>query len=231
MAVYPYRKTDQISKYILQILRVFSGFQVQDGVVRNGTIKTKRVPVTYGGMSRIVASLISKGDYLTNNSIPIMAVNVTGLELDPNNKRTHRQADQRVVNKGSDLPVKVVNRLSGVPLILNFELSIYASSITEMYELLEQILLIFNPRVVIQKSTDIVDSEYITDVTLEAISNDIQYPMGTDSRLVMQTLSFSAPIRISYPYGETDNVIETITANVKDTNNVDMIDTIIGGTP
>lgn len=224
--VYNFRKGDQIERYIGQFMRVFSGFQVQDGVERNSELVTKRVPVVYGNMSRIVATILNKRDFLANNRIPMIAANMISLEPDPSNKRSPHHVDIRNVKSPNGA---VINQLSGPAFIMNMEISVYASSTTELFEIVEQILLIFNPRVAIQTSSDLYDSNYITDIALTGIQPEIQYPMGTEHPIVTMSIQFEVPIRLKYPRGFSDNIIEQIIANVKTTDDVIDIQTTITG--
>lgn len=225
--VYNFRKGDQIERYIGQFMRVFSGFQVQDGVSRSGGEPlTKRVPVVYGNMSRIVASILNKRDFMSNNSIPMIAVNMVSLDPDPNNKRSPHHKDERNVKSSSG---SVINQLSGPAFMMSLETSVYASSTTELFEIIEQILLIFNPRIAIQTSSDLYDSNYITDIALTGIQPEIQYPIGTEQPVVTMTLRFEVPVRLKYPRGFSDNIIEQIIANVKTDEDVLSIQTTITG--
>lgn len=229
--VYPFRYNKQFAKYIGQFMRALSGFQVQDGVERGGEILTSRVPVVYGNMSRIVASILNKRSKLTNQKIPLIAVNLLSIEPDLLNKRSHIHKDE-IGSKKVDLPVgkKVVERIFGPSFILGMEASIYASSNSELFQILEQILLVFNPRVTINIDNDAFNSDYITDIALTSISPDIQYPMGTESQEVMLTLSFSVPVRLTYPIGFNDNLVTDIMTNIKDDTGegeIDLIDDVV----
>jgi len=220
VAVYEYRRGDQLEKYIGQFMRIFSGFQVEDGVERNGTKNRKRVPVVYGNMSRITASIMTNRDHLSATTLPIMAANMIGLSPDPNNKKTPHHRDERSMRAGTNnTRYDVIDRLTGPAFLMNMELSVYASSTTELFDIIEQILLIFNPRVAIQTSSSVVDSSYITDVSLVEIRPEIQYPMGTESQVIVMTLVFELPVRLKYPQGFNDKIIEQIVQNVKTSDN------------
>lgn len=212
--VYEYRKGEQLERHIGQFMRVFSGFQVRDGVIRDGTTLTKKVPVVYGNMSRIVASILSKRDFLANAELPIMAANMTGLSPDADNKRTHHHVDERTVAK-PDGSLGVLERLTGPAFIMNMELSVYTSSTSELFDIIEQIVLVFNPRVSIQTSTDLYDADYITEISLVGFQPEVMYPMGTDKPVVMMTLQFELPVRFKYPKGFGDKIINQIISNVK----------------
>lgn len=221
--IYEYRRGEQLERHIGQFMRVFAGFQVSDGVQRNGSYLTKKVPVVYGNMSRIVASILSKRDFLANQTLPIMAVNMSGLSPDLDNRRTQHYRDERVVSK-PDGKLGVLERLTGPAFIMNMELSVYASSTTELFDIIEQIVLIFNPRVAIQTSSDLYDADYITEISLTGFQPEMMYPMGTDKPVVMMTLQFEMPMRFKYPKGFGDKIIEQIIANVK--SDEDPVETI-----
>lgn len=210
---YPYRYAAQIERYIGQFMRVFSGFQTQDGVERDGTRNLKRVPVVYGNMSRIVASVLQKRNVFQSNRIPMMAVNMTGIELDNERKAPHHHMDA-ITARNSVGDVKAIHRMVGPAFNLQMELSIYASSNTELFSILEQILLIFNPRITIQTDNEIMNSDYITEITLESIQNEIQYPMGTNQDVIMQSLNFRVPVRLRYPYDPNGPYINEIIAKI-----------------
>lgn len=211
--VYAYRKSEQLKRHIGQFMRVFAGFQVQDGVARDGNLLTKRVPVVYGNMSRITASILSKRDFLANSTLPIMAANLVGIQPDIENRRTQHHIEERTIRTSSGMAV--LERITGPAYLMNMELSIYASSTTELFELFEQIVLIFNPRVTIQTSSDKYDPDYISEIAMTGVQPEIAYPLGTDQRVVMMTLQFEMPFRFKYPKGFNDNIIETIIGNVK----------------
>jgi len=218
MTLYPYRDTNQIERYISQFMRVFSGFQVRDGVERNGQFLTKRVPVVYGNMSRVVAHILKRGETFTNQRIPLFAVNMAGLEMDLAGRRpSSYHMDTVTTMRVNPEDPKQVDRLIGPAYIMNMEVSIYASSTKELFNILEQVLLIFNPRITINVDNSSYNSDYITQITLTGIQDEIQYPMGTDAKIVVATLGFSVPIRLRYPYSEdTAKLINEIHLNILD---------------
>lgn len=209
--VYPFRKSEQFKKYISQFMRVFTGFQYD-----TGNDDTKTIPVRYGNMDRIAASVLSKRDFLTNGSIPMFSAYLISIQRDDEERRSRYHMDSIPnLTKPTDERT-VTNRLMGPPFIMTMGLSIYASSLTELMEILEQILLVFNPRITIAVDTMALNGDYLTDVTLEDIQPDVQMPMGSDKRVVMMDLTFSMPIRLKYPTRETDNIIKEIRARVID---------------
>lgn len=207
--IYPYKYDKQFEKYIGQFMRVFNGFQTKDGVTRDGTDNLKRVPVVYGNMSRIVASVLQKRGTFQNNRIPMMAVNLQSIEIDAERKKSHQHIDSMMQNTD-----KAFARLIGPPLNLNMELSIYASSTSELFSIVEQILLVFNPRVTIQVDNNVLNSDYISEISLESINKEIQYPMGTQEQVVMLSMNFKVPVRLRYPHETDAPIIKQIIANI-----------------
>lgn len=210
--IYPYRYAAQFERYIGQFMRVFTGFQTRDGVERDGSYNQKRVPVVYGGMDRIVASVIQERGALKNNRIPIIAVNLEGIEMDPERKMSPNHIDTMPYD--DDGVTNHYTRLIGPPFRMNMSVAIYASSTSEMFSIVEQILLIFNPRVTIYLDNNIINGDYITELTLESIQDEIQYPMGQNHRVVMQSMNFTVPVRLRYPHDGEAGVIEEIIANI-----------------
>lgn len=210
--VYPFRYDKQFEKYIGQFMRVFSGFQVQDGVVRDGDKYSEpvlqRVPVVYGTMSRVVATHLQQ-NALSSTRLPMLAVNLANLQMDVERKRSHLHTDV-IQAKNEFSETRGIERLIGPSFMMNMEVSIYASSTSEMFSILEQILLIFNPRVTIQTDTDVFNSDYLTEISLETVDNEIQYPMGPGHRVVMMSLMFLVPIRLRYPMGMNGAMMDEI---------------------
>lgn len=209
--LYPFRYAKQFERYIGQFMRVFSGFQTQDGVARDGSFNLKQVPVVYGGMSRIVASVIQKRGTLQNNRVPMIAVHMEGIEIDMERKRNHHHIGSIPYNDGSNNALK---RIDGPAYNMRMSVSVYASSNSELFSIIEQILLIFNPRVAIQIDNSIENSDYITEIILDDIQKDIQYPLGSDKQVVMMVLNFSVPVRLRYPYDREGATIQQILLNI-----------------
>jgi len=207
---YPYQYDAQFMTYIGQIMRVFSGFQVR---MDDNNFRT--VPVRYGNMSRIVATVLNKRDSLSNQVLPMFSVSVDSIQPDPSRKRSHHHVDA-VAYETVDGTKKVAERLVGPPLTLMTRLDIYASSTTQMFEILEQILLVFNPRVAFQTSNSVFNSDYITELALESIEDQVNYPMGQDSRTIMMSLTFSCPIRLRYPMDLDAPMVEIIKERIFD---------------
>lgn len=199
---------NQIERFLSQIIRAFSGFRVKDGVSRNKgtTVHEQKVPVIFGSPSRVVAALISNDKEFRNVRVPMMAVGLSGIEPDDESRlNPYHETEIGVKRYNNDMLQNVnIRRISGVPLRMNVDLNIYASSVSQLMEIFERIVLTFYPELTIQKSTNALDPDYLTSIKLEGISNEISRPLGQNHRTVEMTLQFSAPIRLSYPLKESD---------------------------
>lgn len=216
-ATYPVRYDRQFEKYIGQFMRAISGLQVENGVERDGSKNTRRVDVVWGGMDRVVASIMSKrNDHLVNSRLPIIGVSLSGIVPSAEGKVSpywNEPIPKRRIQSPPDKPT-ALHRMVGSMFIMNLDASIYASSTSELFMILEQMLAIFNPRLVIQSDTDIVNSDYITSVSLESIQPEITFPLGQSSQECMMTLGFSVPVRLRYPLDRDSEVLEKIKVNV-----------------
>lgn len=213
---YTYYYNAQIKRYIAQFMRIFSGIQVQYNVDRNkdGQLDRKSVPVYYGGMDRMEAEYIRDRNHNTAPSLPLITGLMTAVRMNPEKKKSpmHRETITRTRNglKGA------TERLMPVPYKLDMELSILASNTDQLLQILEQILILFNPRLTIQKSDSIHDWTSIVEVELTDIGNETNYPLGTNVRVVSNTLRFSFDVWLNFPLKEHDGVIERIITNIND---------------
>ena len=196
---YPYLESRQFERYLSQFIRVFSGFQTQDGIERNGTRQLKRVPVVYGNMSRITAHMLKKGDKYLNQKIPIIGVNLEGIEVNVEARRNSRHVEEFSTYKSNPTNPRNIERLIGPPFILSLSVSIYASSTVELFDIVEQILLIFNPRITITVDSKALNADHITEIELTGINSELQYPLGMDQQVVVYSLVFQVPVRLRYP--------------------------------
>lgn len=210
--IYGYSYNSQFEQYIAMFLRIFSGFQIE----KNKDGELERVPVIYGPQDRIVAKIQSNRRSFTNQKLPIISAVMTGLDRNEERKRATDYSGSTPLQFQEDGTYTTVQRLIGPPFKVSMDVSIMASSVQQMFEILEQILLIFNPRISIQKSDDLLDQNYNTEVALTGINDEINYPLGTDQKFVSITLNFEFDARLNYPKKFDGNIIEKIKTNIYD---------------
>lgn len=217
-----YHYSKKIEKHLSAFLALFSGFQVRYGVDRDkdGNLDSVTVPVHYGDMDRVVANILKENDTFVASKLPVMSAIMTSIEPSPEDRRS-RFHNENVTRTRETDGVKVVNRkLMGTPYRVNVDLSIWTSNNSQMMQLLEQILLIFNPRLTMQISENLIDWGAITEVELLSIASEQNVPAGIDERIIIYTLSFIFTMWLDFPQIEQTNIINSIITNIKD-NTVD----------
>ena len=229
MRPYNFYYNQQIRTYIKQFLRVFSGLQVQTGVDRDNDTELDMIPVTvsYGDMDRVVANVLYKDNTFMASRLPIIAGYMTNLDLNPENKKSRHHIETITTQDAGDSTRGAFSRSMGVPYKMNFDLSLMSSNSDQMFQMLEQILLMFDPVLNFQKSDDIRDWSYITKAELVGISNENNYPASETERMIVWTLSFTLDIWLNYPSIDKSSVIEEIEANMKD-DSIDILGIDIG---
>lgn len=214
MPTYPYRSNKQIERFLGQFMRAISGFQVRDGVMRNGSDNMRRVPVVYQSMSRIASNIMNNRDGFSGGSLPIIGVVLTGITLDKEKRRSNKHEQYTLARPigGND---EMVTTLFGPPILMEVEASVFASSKSELYEIIEQMLLVFNPRLSLLLKDEKFDPNYITEITLTTVGDEINIPISTESAMNICNLTFEIPVSIYYPHKRSETFIKEIIANIK----------------
>jgi hypothetical protein len=217
----------QLRQYMLQFVSIFHGLQVQTGIGECDVPEFISVPIVIGNKDRVVAALMSGNTANRSFSLPTMAAYMTGLARADERRRSPGMIDQRVTMRtGGVFPddLTVVKRVMPVPYNMTMELSIYASNTQQMHQILEQILVLFNPDLQIQKSDGAFDWTRITTVSLDDISNEENYPSGTDRRMIVWTLNFTIPIWLSIPMGVKDDLVRKIIIQIGDIGSMNVVE-------
>ena len=196
----------QIRRYITQIVRLMSNFSYKDG---KGQLKT--IPVMYGDITRQVAHIIRDNSENKIPSAPRMAVYVTSLEMDRSRtadatfvsklhvrERAFDENNEEYLNiQGANFTVE---RLMPTPYTLGVSVDIWSTNTDQKLQILEQILMLFNPSLEIQTTDNYIDWTSLTVLDLNGITFSSRgIPTGTESEIDIATLQFTTPIYISAP--------------------------------
>lgn len=196
----------QIRRYITQIVRLMSNFSYKDG---KGELKT--IPVMYGDLTRQVAHIIRDNSENKIPSAPRMAVYITSLEMDRSRtadasyvsklhvrERAFDQNNEEYLNvQGANYTVE---RLMPTPYTLGINVDIWSTNTDQKLQILEQILMLFNPSLEIQTTDNYVDWTSLTVLDLNGVTFSSRgIPIGTESEIDIATLQFTTPIFISPP--------------------------------
>jgi hypothetical protein len=123
-----------------------------------------------------------------------------------------------------------------VPYKLTLKLDIWTSNTNQKMQLLEQIVVLFNPALEIQSTDNYIDWTSLSVVQLESTQwSSRSVPVGTEDPIDICTLTFSLPIWISSPAKVKKlGVVERIIANIHDANgdasNAVLNNDLLGGT-
>jgi hypothetical protein len=211
----------QLRKYLLQFAQIFTGLQVQHGKDKDGNMPIVNCPIHYGSIDKVVASIYSGNTQNKMLALPMLSFYMTNLDLAPERRKgvgsTHKRA---FMEEGGVFPndLKYVSRYMPIPYNMNVDLFIYASNTEQLHQILEQILMIFDPMIQIQTSDKPFDWAKLTTVELIGINNEENFPMGGDKRIINWTLSFQVPVWISPPMDVRDDLIKTIQLNIYNDN-------------
>lgn len=216
-----YYYQEQIRKYLIQFMAIFSGLQVsvgEGGDLEKRQTNLVKVPIIQGSKDRVVAALLASNSPNVPIRLPAMAAHITGIQLAVDRMKgqgTHHT--HKYFPRGGVFPddLKTVKKLMPIPYYLQAELNIMTSNLKHKYEILEQILLLFRPDLWFHTSEDPNDWTAINVVTLNDISLEEAYPAGTEPRILSTTLNFQFLAYMSAPVEVRENTIQKIKLRIK----------------
>ena len=214
----------QIRRYVTQFMRVFIGFKYQAG---DGD--QRQIPVMYGDLTRQVASIIKDNSENKMPTVPRIACYITGLEMD-----TNRLSDPTFVSKihirerrftdangtreytGQQGGSYTVERLMPTPFKLTMKADVWTSNTDQKLQLLEQILVLFNPSLELQTTDNYIDWTSLSAMYLTSTNfSSRTIPQGAESDIDICSLEFEMPVFISPPAKVKKlGIVQSIVANV-----------------
>lgn len=224
MAMENYYYDQQFRRYIVQFMAIFEGLQCMTGQRDGNPGELINVPIQYGNKDRVVAHILGGNTQNKPIRLPVMSTNLSGLTLAPElRKGVGSQRRQTFMPLGGQFPddISTVHYLAPIPYKATMDLSIYVSNTEQRFQILEQILMLFDPTIQIQTSDSAFDWTKITFVELEGINYEDNYPSGTERRMLVTTLTFTMPIYIAAPANLRDQYIKKIFMRIGVTNSTD----------
>jgi hypothetical protein len=229
---------EQIRRFLLQFTRIFSNFQVEYGRDSSGAKTLQRVPVRYGDASRQAQNIIQENSANKMPSAPLMTFYITGLEYARDRVQEPYFVDKTAVRQrywDEELQTYettqgnafTVERLMPVPYTLSVQLDIWTTNTNQKFQILEQILTLFNPALEIQSTDNYLDWTSLSVVEIDRVNwTSRTIPAGTDDSIDIASLSFTMPIWISPPAKVKKlGVVQKIIASIYDANG-DAVDAI-----
>jgi len=224
----------QIRRYVTQFMRVFIGFKYQAG---DG--EERLVPVMYGDLSKQVASIIKDNSENKMPTVPRIACYITGLELDTSRladstfvskmqvrERTYEDVNGQRVYGNEQGAGYTVERLMPTPFKLKVKADIWTSNTDQKLQLLEQILILFNPSLEVQTTDNYIDWTSLSVIYLSSTSfSSRTIPQGATEDIDIASLEFEMPIYITPPakvkkLGVVRAVVQNMFNNTGDAVNI-----------
>lgn len=222
---------EQIKRYLIQLVRVFSNFKVRE-YTKNGVVYN-RVPCRYGDMSRMVASILRNNSENALNNAPMITVSIQSIQ--PARDRTAepflvdtRQVAEREFDRDNNTYTSeqgnlyTTQRYMPVPYNLTIQVDIWATNTDTKLQILEQLFVIFNPSIQLQSNDNPLDWTSVFEVELTDINwSSRSIPAGVDENLDISTLNFMVPIWISPPAKvKRQTIIQQIVTDVHKVANI-----------
>jgi len=202
----------QVRRYLEQFIRLFSGLSVRIGVDEHGIETFQRVPVRYGDSSRMASAVLRQNSENFMQSVPAMAVYISDMALADNRRMnpTHQEKVQVYEKKYNPSTGKYVSgqvgdtytieRYMPVPYDLTINVDVWTSNTEQKLQLLEQLLVLFNPSVNIRSSSNAFDWSALTYVEMKGLTwSSRSIPIGTEDNIDIASLQFHVPIYINPP--------------------------------
>jgi hypothetical protein len=221
----------QIERFLAQFIRMVSGFQVEFGADRAGDITYQRVPVYYGDGSRQVAQILTNVSENTAPTVPAMAAYINNITYDRDRvqdptfigkmnirERYYNEDTMEYENRQGN--AFSIERLMPVPYTLELKLDVWTSNTKQKLQLLEQLMVLFNPALEIQSTDNYIDWTSLSVVYLESPNwSSRTVPIGTENPIDVATLTFKLPVWISPPAKVKKlGVIQKIVASIHDSD-------------
>ena len=199
----------QLRRLILQAIRLLSNFQVRFGGEDNATYY--RVPVLYGDSSRQAQAIINRNSANKIPPTPQISVYISNFQYARERVQDPTFVDRASIRTRKYDPVTdtylneqgnaySIERIMPVPYTLNLKADIWTSNSDQKFQLLEQILSLFNPALEIQSTDNYIDWTSLTTVTRTDLTwSSRSVPAGGEEPIDICSMTFEIPIWISAP--------------------------------
>jgi hypothetical protein len=226
---YDYFYDGQIRRFLLQVVRAFSGFQYMTGQRGDIPPQLKVVPCTMAKRNRQVAAIQKNLSENVVNTVPMITVDMLNLQFDADRLQNpghisrlqvyERKRDQVTGEYTSEHGNSItIERLMPRPFTMTLQIDIWTSNMHQKHQLMEQILEVIYPTFDIQNSDNPLDWSALT----VAHPKDTQWssvtvPVGNDEAIDIATITLEIPFWISPPAKvKRQRVIEQIITNINE---------------
>lgn len=211
---FDYYYGEQLRNYIAQFAQVFSEMYVTVGKNDlNSASNYIRIPIVYGSQDKVVAAIKSENTQNKAVRVPVFSIKLDGIEIMVDRKvGTNTELRSSILPRGGDIKsdLKVVYKLKPIPYNLKMSVTSYASNTNQMLQIVEQILLLFDPMLQFQTGDSYGDWTKIVDAELISVNIDDGRTADTDGRIVQWTFGFDVRAYLSPPADIKSNAIKSI---------------------
>ena len=230
-----YWYSGQLRNYRLQFIRAFSNFSYSVGTNPDGTPILVRVPCRYGDPTRIAATIVKGNSENKLLTTPFITCWISGLTLAPNRRQGPQIVDTVLVNERAynqdtnqydNTPGNrySVNRYMPVPYELSMSVDMWTNNESVKEQLVEQIMVLYNPAIEVQTSNNPIDWTVLTWIEMQdqITWSSRTIPIGTENPIDVLTMVFRFPIWITPPAQVNqqriiENIVTTIVQGTKET--------------
>jgi len=208
----------QLRRYLAQFIRLMSDWSWKDN---QGIEYT--VPARYGNISKQVANVLRGNSENFLQSAPFISCYVDSLDIsrtrmqDPTyvSKISLRERDYGYTDQDINSPTYgqyieaytatqgpnyLIERIMPTPYDLTLKADIWTSNHEQKLQILEQLLVLFNPSLELQTTTNYIDWTSLSVLELKSIQYTSQsIPQGDQAEIEIASLTFMAPIWLSPP--------------------------------
>lgn len=219
----------QTRRFLLQISRFFSNFQVRYGMDEDGNYQYKTVPVRYGDGTRVVNSIIRQNSENAVIPTPMISFYITGIDYrrDWMQNPSHvdkMQVRQRDVDESTGEMLTTggnaftIERHMPVPHTMSINVDIWTSNTEQKFQIFEQITWLINPSFELQSTDNYVDWTSLSRMERVGMTwTNRSIPQGVDDSIDIGSFQFELPFWITPPAKQKRlGVVKSIIASVFD---------------
>lgn len=178
---------------------------------RTTEIERFKVPIQYGPQEKWLSRIIGDADFdkSTQITLPMMSFEIVGRQPSAERKR-----NPLIKNISPGDNTQRATQFTGAPYDLTFELNIYAKTIDDANQIVEQILPTFTPDYTItQIPIETMGFKIDVPLSLVSVNENIDYEGDFESvRVIQWTLQFTMQVHFWGPVS-TSKIIRTVHAN------------------
>ena len=201
----------QMRRHLIQFVRMFSNFSVQIGENDDGDPIYRTVPAKYGDPTRMAAAIMRDNSENKMLSVPQITCYITGMQQDPT-RRMHGGFQKKETIYEKDFNSATgdyttdpgntyqITKYAPIPYTLDINVDIWTSNTDQKLQLIEQLLILFDPTIDLHSSQNPFDWTALSYNELTNINfSSRQQPIGTEDIIDMATLTFRSMIYLTAP--------------------------------